>query len=352
MATVARWSGHEVRALREARRMSVREFAAHLGVSDRMVSKWEAGGTSIRPRPVNQEALDTSLTRASADVKARFALATASPPAVPAGSPQPVAAAGPPDAANPRAGGPAEREAGPSGARLVGLMPRQGGSALPASAATALVVYPEDGKLMTLVDAGPFVAREGKRAMWLPGFYIDVYPTTNADYAGFVAATGHRPPSHWDGGGFPEALRLHPVVGVTWADACAYATWASKALPSGQQWEKAARGPDGARYPWGDEPAPDRCNVRESGVGATTPVDRYGTGVSPCGAYDLCGNVWEWCSTPAGAERHQIRGGAFTTPIAAAVTAASGDAPAGSSRPDIGFRCVATVETIIELLSI
>ena len=57
MAAVAVWSGREVRALRQARRMSVREFAAHLGISDRMVSKWEAGGDSIRPRSLNQAAL-------------------------------------------------------------------------------------------------------------------------------------------------------------------------------------------------------------------------------------------------------------------------------------------------------
>ena len=66
MSTVPYWSGREVRALREARRMSVREFAAHLGISDRMVSKWEAGGETIRPRPLNQAALDTSLSMASA----------------------------------------------------------------------------------------------------------------------------------------------------------------------------------------------------------------------------------------------------------------------------------------------
>jgi hypothetical protein len=58
--TVDRWSGREVRALRDAKRMSLREFAAHLGVSDRMVSKWEAGGERIHPRPVNQATLDTS----------------------------------------------------------------------------------------------------------------------------------------------------------------------------------------------------------------------------------------------------------------------------------------------------
>jgi transcriptional regulator with XRE-family HTH domain len=67
------WTGRESAALRNARRMSVRAFAYHLGVSDRVVSKWEAGGPSIRPRPFNQAALDTSLARATPSERARFA---------------------------------------------------------------------------------------------------------------------------------------------------------------------------------------------------------------------------------------------------------------------------------------
>lgn len=70
--SVISWTGREVRLLREARRMSVREFAAHLGVSDRMVSKWEAGGTNIQPRPLNQAALDTSLRLAAQEAQERF----------------------------------------------------------------------------------------------------------------------------------------------------------------------------------------------------------------------------------------------------------------------------------------
>ncbi|MFD2419744.1 helix-turn-helix domain-containing protein, partial [Amycolatopsis pigmentata] len=76
MATVQRWTGIEVRALREAKRMSIREFSAHLGVSERMVSKWEAGRENIRPRPVNQAALDTALARCDPDTKARFSFLT------------------------------------------------------------------------------------------------------------------------------------------------------------------------------------------------------------------------------------------------------------------------------------
>ena len=70
---VHRWTGVEVRALRNAKRHSVREFARYLGVSDRMVSKWEAGGAGIRPRPVNQAALDTALARLDASGLVRFA---------------------------------------------------------------------------------------------------------------------------------------------------------------------------------------------------------------------------------------------------------------------------------------
>ena len=97
--------------------MSIREFAAHLGVSDRMVSKWEAGGEAIHPGPVNQEALDTSLARCSADVQARFALLAATPK-------------------------------GPSGA----IFPME--AEIPVH---SRVRHPVDGKLMTLVDAGVFL---------------------------------------------------------------------------------------------------------------------------------------------------------------------------------------------------
>jgi transcriptional regulator with XRE-family HTH domain len=72
MKPVEEWSGAEVRLLRQARRMSVREFAKHLGVTDRMVSKWEAAGVAIRPRPINQEALDQSLLTCTPFERHRF----------------------------------------------------------------------------------------------------------------------------------------------------------------------------------------------------------------------------------------------------------------------------------------
>jgi transcriptional regulator with XRE-family HTH domain len=82
MTMIRIWSGREVRALREARRMSQRDFAAHLGVNWRMIAKWEAGGENIKPRPVNQSALDSSLATAPPDVHARFAELLDSMPAI------------------------------------------------------------------------------------------------------------------------------------------------------------------------------------------------------------------------------------------------------------------------------
>jgi len=146
------------------------------------------------------------------------------------------------------------------------------------------------------------------------GFLISRTLVTNAEYARFVATTGHRPPRHWNGKTPPDKLWDHPVVNVSWEDAVAYAEWAGGRLPTEQEWEKAARGIDGRVYPWGDEFDPARCNARESGIGTTTPVGHYSPGGdSPCGCADMSGNVWEWTAgeyEPGGGYR-VLRGGAF-----------------------------------------
>lgn len=310
MATVERWSGLEVRALREASRMSTGEFAARLGVSDRMVSKWESRKDTIRLRQVNQAALDTLLAGSAPDVHERFA----------------------------------------SLARSLGtVLPTQETPSPGPQPQQHQVRHPRDGKKMALVEAGTFLCGEKNEPVWLPSFYIDVFPVTNNDYARFVAATGHEPPQHWHRGTCPEAILDHPVVFVTWHDASAYAAWAGKELPTAQQWEKAARGTRGDTYPWGNNATPAKCNSRESGIGSTTPVSRYHSGVSPYGVYDLCGNTWEWCSTRSEPGRYELKAGAWTSPFARAVPAVFNDASAEMLDDDTGFRC-AIPATAVEML--
>ncbi|WP_235022378.1 formylglycine-generating enzyme family protein [Amycolatopsis alkalitolerans] len=121
-------------------------------------------------------------------------------------------------------------------------------------------------------------------------------------------------------------------------------------LPSGQQWEKSARGTRGAVYPCGDQPTPAKCNVRENGVGATTPGDRYQSGVSPYGVYHMCGNVWEWCATETRHGRHESKGGAWTSPFDRATPSSFNDAAATMCDDETGFRCATPVESLASLL--
>jgi hypothetical protein len=135
-----------------------------------------------------------------------------------------------------------------------------------------------------------------------PGFYVDRYPVTHQAYALFLAHRPDRePPPQWRGRLAPERLRDHPVVGVSWEDAQAYAAWAGKRLPTAAEWRRAAGIQDGRRYPWGDEFTPGCCNTREAGQGATTPVTKYSPQAdSPYGVADMAGNVWEWLADAAG----------------------------------------------------
>ncbi len=127
----------------------------------------------------------------------------------------------------------------------------------------------------------------------LPTYRIDKYLVTNAQYARFIAATGHRPPSDWKNGKIQDGELLYPVTLVNWYDASAYAKWAGKRLPTEAEWEKAARGTDGRRWPWGNQMDPKRLNTYYN-VGSATNVNTYSNGVSPYGVFDMAGNVNEW----------------------------------------------------------
>jgi len=147
-----------------------------------------------------------------------------------------------------------------------------------------------------------------------PGFYIDRYPVTHEQYALFIQDNpDHEPPPAWRGRTAPQPLLDHPVVGVSWQDAQAYAAWAGKRLPTAEEWQRTAGG-QRRRYPWGDAFVSGCCNTRESGEGGTTPVGKYSpAGDSPYGVADMAGNVWEWLADEAGVEGQyrQLRGGAW-----------------------------------------
>jgi formylglycine-generating enzyme required for sulfatase activity len=144
----------------------------------------------------------------------------------------------------------------------------------------------------------------------LPGFYIQRYPVTVAQFSVFVKQSGYTPKYLV----YLKRIANHPIVDITWNDALAYCAWLGDwlqadgpkelrsrltsgwrvSLPSEAEWEKAARGTEGSIYPWGDVFDMDKANIFESRIGDSTPVGCFPDGVSPYGLLDMSGNVWEW----------------------------------------------------------
>lgn len=184
---------------------------------------------------------------------------------------------------------------------------------------TSIIVWPNDGKDMILIPGGYFMMgsddgnpnHQPRHRVYVADFYLDRWPITNAEYKKFVDATSHPVPNYevswcdtrgynWDPDTrmYPEGKADHPVVLVTWEDALAYATWAGKRLPSEVEWERAAGGLQGRRYPWGDELIPGCCNCKETGLNETSPVGYFSPGGdTPEGLVDMVGNVWEWTNS-------------------------------------------------------
>jgi hypothetical protein len=159
----------------------------------------------------------------------------------------------------------------------------------------------------------------------MPPFEIGKYPVTVAEYRQFLDDGGYGDERWWKVGGFSQWQQPdgwddqfqhpnRPVTGVSWYEAAAYAAWAGVRLPTGAEWEFAARGPEGREYPWGNQP-PDAtlANYLEHGPSHPTPVGLYPAGATPEGILDLAGNVWEWLDEWYDKEkaRRVLRGGAF-----------------------------------------
>jgi serine/threonine-protein kinase len=174
------------------------------------------------------------------------------------------------------------------------------------------VVVEDDGNEMRLVAEGPFQLGVHRRTILLDRFYLARFPVTNQQFDAFLEATGYEPDddeagrflAHWRRGACPPELADHPVVYVSWLDARAYCRWAARRLPTEAEWEKAARGIHGNRFPWGrDEPTASHANFGQSRAkaypspdgGGTSPVDAFPLGTSPYGIEGMAGNVFEWC---------------------------------------------------------
>ena len=159
-----------------------------------------------------------------------------------------------------------------------------------------------DGAEMVLIPAGEFQMGSNDsnadddekpvHTVYVDGFYMDKYEVTVGQYKQFIRATGHRALPNYVSKYSPTDK--HPVVGVSWHDAMAYAQWAGKRLPTEAEWEKAARGGlRGKRYPWGNAIDSNKASYGDYAgpaiaVGGKYPPNGYGL-------YDMAGNVWELC---------------------------------------------------------
>jgi formylglycine-generating enzyme required for sulfatase activity len=220
-------------------------------------------------------------------------------------------------------------------------------------------------------DVGPVDERPAHRVD-LPAFRIDRFPVTNAQFAEFLNAVGtrnskgeqlfddkdpdariHRVDGKWIA---DRGFERHPVVEVSWPGARDYCAWRGRRLPSESEWEKAARGEDGRRYPWGNE-APNKARARyAAGWNETAPVDAHRRGASPYGVLDMAGNTWEWVSSAYRAYPYRAdgredlnadvvratRGGGHDSPALEITTTQRGRTLSRAPRighHNIGFRC-------------
>lgn len=225
------------------------------------------------------------------------------------------------------------------------------------------IVNPKDGAVMVYVPAGEFLMgshdvtenEKPQRRVYLDAFWMYTHPVTVAQYFEFCADTCCLKPETPNWGWKDD----HPIVNVSWHDAVGYCAWAKVSLPTEAEWEKAARGTDGRKWPWGSEWDEKKCNTDECGLNTTTPVVNYPQGASPYSCMDMAGNAFEWCAdwydsnyyktgperNPTGPEEGQdrvLRGGCWYADHDLARCALRFRCPPVTRFNMIGFRCAKT----------
>jgi hypothetical protein len=225
----------------------------------------------------------------------------------------------------------------------------------------------EEYKGMTKIDKG--LSHDGHS---IQAFLIDKHEITNAEYFDFVSArgyqnenywpedllmdgvtmsresalkklvdkTGIQAPRFWSGGKYPEGKENHPVVGISWYEAKAYAIWAGKDLPNWDQWWRAAFGETESARPWGNDVRTTHMRAN-FGFKGTQTVGAYPFGVSPFGCFDMAGNVREWIGDLR--STHKVRtvvGGSWKDPEYMFEPVHAETFYPDFASEDIGFRCV------------
>jgi len=188
-------------------------------------------------------------------------------------------------------------------------------------------------------------------------YFIDACPVTTSQYAEFIRDGGYEQEQFWSTAGweFVQACGWHgpsetwqrcqpdlPVRGVSYFEAEAYARWSCKRLPSLHQWEKACRGTDGRRWPWGDDFDETLCNTADSHPSEEdwrpTPVGLLPSNASPYGCLDMVGNVWEWT------QGAMVIGGSFASHMRGSNGCEHHGLEPHCRRYKFGFRCVKDVD--------
>ena len=239
-----------------------------------------------------------------------------------------------------------------------------GGGAPPSEqAAIGVLACPVAG--MSTIPAGPFVygsnlgsaAERPERELSLPSLAVGLKEVSNIEYLEFlneIQLHGDHSLCHPDEGplkshvpdGWDDARRRSPsapVTGIDWYDAYAYAAWRGRRLPTEEEWEKAARGTEGALFPWGDEADATRANAG-SAVMVLSSTAGFPQGRSPYGLHHAAGNVWEWtASAGPDAGLAVMRGGSFRTALPGCRCFVRNWLDRRSRRDDVGFRCAADI---------